>query len=66
MSDPIDFDAKRKEKQEKLASTQANTYFCECGGGMFRLWDDGIVECLNCASAMASLAVVDEELPFLS
>jgi hypothetical protein len=58
MSDePIDLEAKRREKQEQLNRRVAGLYVCECGSGMFRLWDDGIIECLNCGGALDGLVV---------
>lgn len=58
MSDePIDFEKKRKERQEQLDRRQAGIYVCECGGGIMRLWDDGLIECLNCGGALDGLVV---------
>lgn len=61
MSEPIDLDAKRRQKQDRLNAREAAIFVCECGCGMFRLWSDGIVECLNCGSAINGLEVVDED-----
>jgi hypothetical protein len=58
MSDePIDLEKRRQAKQEQLNARQACLYTCECGSGIFRLWDDGIVECLNCGGALDGLWV---------
>lgn len=61
MSDePIDLNQKRKERQEKLNSREAALYMCECGCSMFRAWNDGVLECLNCGGAIDGLAVTEE------
>lgn len=32
-------------------------YACGCGCAMFRLWDDGRIECLNCAGHLLGLRI---------
>lgn len=59
MDEPIDLEKRRQEKQEQLNSRHACLYMCECGGGLFRAWNDGILECLNCGGAMDGLWVVE-------
>lgn len=60
MSDePIDLEAKRKAKQDQLNSREAGMYVCECGSGLMRCWNDGIIECLNCGGALDGLWVVE-------
>ena len=60
MSDePIDLDKRRRERQEKLNGRDAALYMCECGCGIFRCWNDGIVECLNCGAAIDGLWVTE-------
>ena len=61
MSEPIDFDKKRKERQAQLDDGGADLYFCECGSSMFHCWTDGIVECLNCGAAIMGLEVVETD-----
>lgn len=53
----IDMQAHR-EAQEDLSDC---AYVCPCGCGIFRLWADGRVECLNCGSILSELRVIDEE-----
>lgn len=60
MSDPIDLDERRRRKQENLNRREADVYCCECGSGLFRLWSDGIIECVNCAGSMSGLWVAEE------
>lgn len=62
MSDePIDLSARRKAKRperEKITERFAGLYYCqECGGGAMRLWNDGTVECANCAGVLEGLVV---------
>jgi hypothetical protein len=61
MSEPIDFEAKKKERQDKLNARTAGLYACECGSAIFRLWDDQLVECINCGGALVGLRIVDDE-----
>lgn len=57
--EPIDLEARRKEKQDQLNRRQAGIYVCECGSGIFRAWDDGLLECLNCGGVLDGLMVVE-------
>lgn len=53
MTTPIDLDAER-EKRKRL-----EMHACACGSGIFRLWRDGEVECLNCGYLIGGLCVVE-------
>lgn len=55
MTTPIDLDAER-EKRKRL-----EMYACACGSGIFRLWRDGEVECLNCGYLIGGLRVKEVE-----
>lgn len=55
LSDPIDLDAER-ERRKRL-----EMYACTCGSGIFRLWRDGEVECLNCGYLIGGLKVTEVE-----
>lgn len=52
---PIDLSAER-EKRKRL-----EMYACACGSGIFRLWRDGEVECLNCGYLIGGLRVEEVE-----
>lgn len=54
MTAPIDLDAERAKRKP------LEMYACACGSGIFRLWRDGVVECLNCGGAIKGLEVMEE------
>lgn len=58
MSDVIDLGEKRK-RTRKVDYEPAGLYMCECGCSMFHLWDDGVVECLNCGGNLWRLKVIE-------
>jgi uncharacterized Zn finger protein (UPF0148 family) len=66
MSDePIDFEAKRKAKQgpPRTRHVDNGSYLTscpDCGGTSFRLWMDGVVECVNCACVLIDIRVAGD------
>lgn len=56
MSDIVNLADKRK-RTRKIDFEPAGIYACECGCSMFRLWDDGVCECLNCGGTVVGLKV---------
>lgn len=49
MSEIIDLDAHRTKPPDRCILS------CACGCGMFRMFDDGSVECLNCGGVAHNL-----------
>lgn len=49
MSEIIDLDAHRTKPPDRCILS------CACGCGMFRMFDDGAVECLNCGGVAQNL-----------
>ncbi len=60
MTDVSNLDEKRIAKRNN-DRPDLGIYYCECGSAMFRLYDDGAVECLNCGGHANGLKVVERE-----
>jgi hypothetical protein len=61
MTDVIHLHEKRDAKRSREQSPKLGIYYCECGSAMFRLYDDGGVECLNCGGLANGLKVSERE-----
>jgi len=60
MTDVINLQDKR-EARRNPERPALGMYYCECGSAMFRLYDDGSVECLNCTGLARGLKVTERE-----
>lgn len=55
MTDVVDLEARRKAKEPPA---DIELYVCDCGSGLWRLYANSLVECVNCAGMPASLRTV--------
>jgi hypothetical protein len=60
MTDVINLQDKRDARRSR-ERPDLGMYYCECGSAMFRLYDDGSVECLNCTGLARGLQVTERE-----
>jgi hypothetical protein len=56
MNDVVDLEARRKAKEPPEGYVEL--YACDCGSGLWRLYADGSVECVNCAGIPPDLRTV--------
>lgn len=60
MSEVISLQQQREARHARERG-EVGVYYCECGSAMFRLYDDGVVECLNCGGKASGLVVVEKD-----